>query len=291
MPSYDQQKSSADIEREIEAQRSRVSNTIDEIQEQLSPGQLVDQFMSMTKSGGGDFAKNLGQAISANPLPIALLGASLVWLISGTGAQQPKVARSSSMDGYRPAGSADWRNEALDGYRGDQRSPLDRAKSFGDDVAGRVNDVADQVGGTIGGTVAGFSEAAGEVGSSIAGAGDEMRRALHDVQDQASMATSKISHMLENQPLVLGALAFAAGATLGAVVPRLPQENELMGSVADEVKQAVKDAAAPLVEEGQHVLEEGKHKLDEGRDALEGGLAGAKEQLDKAMGNGQQRQM
>jgi hypothetical protein len=289
MPSHDEHKSSAEIEREIETQRSRVSSTIDEIQEQLSPGQLVDQFMSMTKSGGGDFAKNLGHAISSNPLPVALLGASLVWLMSGAGShnQQKPAARSEPSMGYRPGDSDALRAEAFEGYRGDQRSPLDRAKAFGDDVAGAVSGVADQVGGTIGETVEGLSETAGQMGSAIAGAGDQVRRTLHDVRDQASMATTSVTRMLENQPLVAGALAFAAGAALGAIVPRLPQENELMGEAADQVKDAVKDATAPIVEEGQHLLDEGMAKLDEGRHALEDGLSGAKDELDKALGNGQ----
>lgn len=286
MPSYDEHKSSAQIEREIEAQRSRVSSTIDEIQEQLSPGQLIDQFMSMTKSGGGDFAKNLGHAISANPLPVALLGASLVWLMAGNvNGGQHQRQRQPEPQGDRPGDFDAWRGEAFEGYRGDQRSPLDRAKALGDDVAGKVSAVADQVGGTIGETVDGFSETAGQIGNSIAGATDQVSHAFQDVRNQASQATSNIAHMLENQPLVAGALAFAAGAALGAVVPRLPQENELMGEVADEVKDAVKQAAEPIIEEGRHLLDEGEAKLEEGRQVLEDGMSSARDQIDKAMGN------
>ena len=41
-------KSSAELQREIELQRSRVENTIDQIQDKLSPGHLVDELLAYT---------------------------------------------------------------------------------------------------------------------------------------------------------------------------------------------------------------------------------------------------
>jgi hypothetical protein len=58
-------------------------------------------------------------------------------------------------------------------------------------------------------------------------------------------------HMLEDQPLVMGALAFAAGAALGAVVPHTRQEDELMGEAADEVKHQAGEIATDLYEQGK----------------------------------------
>ena len=77
-----EQKSSAQLQREIDEQRSRVDSTIDQIQEKLSPGQLVDELLAYTKNGGGEFVSNLQQKVTANPLPVALLGVSLAWLIA-----------------------------------------------------------------------------------------------------------------------------------------------------------------------------------------------------------------
>lgn len=79
---YDEQKSSADLQREIEMQRARVENTIDQIQEKLSPGQLVDELLAYTKGGGGEFISSLQRNVTANPLPVALLGVSVAWLMA-----------------------------------------------------------------------------------------------------------------------------------------------------------------------------------------------------------------
>lgn len=86
-------KSSAELQREIEMQRSRVESTIDQIQDRLSPGQLVDEMLAYTKGGGGEFVSSLQRNVTANPLPVALLGVSLAWLMAkpagaaGTGGQ------------------------------------------------------------------------------------------------------------------------------------------------------------------------------------------------------------
>lgn len=80
---YDSEhKSSADLQREVELQRTRVESTLDKIQEKLSPGQLVDELLAYTKGGGGEFVASLQRNVTANPLPVALLGVSLAWLMA-----------------------------------------------------------------------------------------------------------------------------------------------------------------------------------------------------------------
>src|SRR3954465_5580220 len=81
MASMNGQKTSADLEREVSEQRDRVEARIGEIKERLSPGQLVDELLSYSKDGGGKFASNLGQQLTANPLPAALIGVGVAWLI------------------------------------------------------------------------------------------------------------------------------------------------------------------------------------------------------------------
>src|SRR5690606_23735877 len=90
-------KESAELEREVEAQRNRVEARIGEIRDRLSPGQLIGELMSYSKEGGQHFVSNLGQTITANPLPAALLGVSLVWLMSGKGS----VKEHHADNGYR----------------------------------------------------------------------------------------------------------------------------------------------------------------------------------------------
>ncbi|MDB5562845.1 MAG: nutrient deprivation-induced protein [Hyphomicrobiales bacterium] len=96
MADYSNAKSSTELEAEVEAQRNRVENTVGEIQQRLSPGQLVDELLSYTKSGGGEFAANLGRSMQNNPLPVALLGVSLFWLMARPGGNGKDAASRTS---------------------------------------------------------------------------------------------------------------------------------------------------------------------------------------------------
>lgn len=94
---YDtEHKSSAELQREIEMQRNRVENTIDEISAKLSPGQLVDELLAYTKGGGGEFVSTLQRQVTSNPLPVALLGVSLAWLMAKPASTSAGTTRSAS---------------------------------------------------------------------------------------------------------------------------------------------------------------------------------------------------
>jgi hypothetical protein len=90
-------KSAADLEIEVAEQRSRVESRIGEIKDRLSPGQLLDEALSYTKHGGAHFAGNLGNQIAANPLPAALVGVGLAWLISSTASGNANHASAPSV--------------------------------------------------------------------------------------------------------------------------------------------------------------------------------------------------
>jgi len=43
---------------------------------------MVDELLAYTKGGGGEFISSLQRNVTANPLPVALLGVSLAWLMA-----------------------------------------------------------------------------------------------------------------------------------------------------------------------------------------------------------------
>ncbi len=297
---------SAQLEREVEAQRNRVESTIDEIKDRLTPGQLVDEMLSYTKHGGAHFAANLGNTVTANPLPVALIGIGIAWLMSG---QKPQMGSTGYASNYasnhaygfdgRAHGSmepvygtikgglkrisharddaGDWYSEFADdagttfraksnelGHRaGDFVDSAGRAVTgFIDDTGRRVSNFRDEAGNAID-QATGWAnqtwndarDAIGQqAGAVIDQAGHAMRQAQHtaaDVQQNAMRMSRDAIRMLEDQPLVMGALAFAAGAALGATLPRTAQEDELMGEAADNLKREAGHVAADLYEQGK----------------------------------------
>jgi hypothetical protein len=78
-------------------------------------------------------------------------------------------------------------------------------------------------------------------------AGATVRHRAHDVREGVTHAGRDARHgfdsMLDEQPLVLGALALAFGAALGAVLPRTETEDELFGEQSDRIVRAGRSMA------------------------------------------------
>jgi hypothetical protein len=291
--------SSADIEREVEAQRAQVESTIGEIKDRLTPGQLVDEIMSYTKHGGAHFASNLGQTLTANPLPAALLGVSLAWLIMGGQKNQPQgnghdaewhrrawnadhgymAIRGASLQRIRHARGDDgfWYSEFTDDggakyrARSDEKGHrlghfMDEAgkayAGFFDEAGNRIAEFRDEAGTAIEEAAGWANHAWQDAASALGQHADRLASSANhlagsavrfggDMSNNAARMSRDAMRVLEEQPLVMGALAFAAGAALGAVVPHTKQEDELLGELADDVKGEAGHIASDLYAKGK----------------------------------------
>jgi hypothetical protein len=87
----------ADLERDVAEERARVDETLDEVQRRLTPGQLIDEVLHHGRGAGTDFVANLGRTLAANPIPTALVGVGLMWLLLA-----PKTAAVATAE-ERPA--------------------------------------------------------------------------------------------------------------------------------------------------------------------------------------------
>jgi ElaB/YqjD/DUF883 family membrane-anchored ribosome-binding protein len=68
---------------EIYRTRDELEKTLVAIEHRLTPGQLVDQGLDYLRhSGANEFVHNLGGAAKQNPLPVALVGIGLAWLMA-----------------------------------------------------------------------------------------------------------------------------------------------------------------------------------------------------------------
>ena len=81
----------------MKQERAQVERTLDELQERLSPGQLIDQAVTYLRgSGGADLMRNLGETVKRNPMPLALVGVGLAWMMLGD--RRDRYARSPYWD-------------------------------------------------------------------------------------------------------------------------------------------------------------------------------------------------
>lgn len=85
-------RSPADLAREGDRYRADMDETLNEIEQELSPGKLLDRSMQYFRDHGGDFIREAGATVRNNPLPVLLTAAGVVWLTAA-------VASSHSSSG------------------------------------------------------------------------------------------------------------------------------------------------------------------------------------------------
>ena len=234
-------RSSQDIEREVEAARGDLDRTVEALKDKMTPGQLVDELTRSFKGGGaGEMLGNLGAQARENPMALAMIGAGMAWLMMGK-------SEHHAADGPARA------------YQ------TNAAPGAGADSAG--------VGGaaqTASHVKAKAAEVAGGVKDTVTGAAEHAAHSLHDLGGQASAAGHKavrsFEDMLQQEPLIVGALGLAAGVALGAVFPSTAAEDRTFGAARDDLVKAgerkMHDAAQSLSASAQAAVEAARSEAD-----------------------------
>ncbi len=223
----------ADLEAEADRARTHMEQTLDELERRLSPGQLLDQALRMVRDNGGGFGRNLGVQVRNNPVPVLLTGVGVSWLMMASDRPPQHVERTGDTTHH----AADKARSAAGTARGVAGDMAEAGRSAGrraSDTAGAVRDSAGRV-------------AAG-AGSALSGIAGRSRDTAHGLQDVYRRGSSQFDYLRREQPLVLGALAVAAGAAIGALLPRTRREDEWLGEQSD-------DATDRLKEEGKRRAE------------------------------------
>lgn len=83
-------RSPAEIEREIEAERTALARSLEDLQRTFSPETILNQVTGYAKDNGGEIANGLVEQVKRNPVAAAVTGVGLAWLIAG--ARKPSYA-------------------------------------------------------------------------------------------------------------------------------------------------------------------------------------------------------
>ena len=206
---------------EIDRTRSEMDRTLTAIEHRLTPGQLVDQGIDYLRhSGANEFVQNLGGTAKQNPMPVALVGIGLTWLMAL---------------GRQPA-----QHQGYGAYDAESSGPGMREKASG--------------------AMQGISERMGSAKSQIGDAASSLRERAGQVtgtaREQWERARGGIDYMIHEQPLALGAIGVAIGAVLAAAAPRTRKEQELMGEASRDVAEKAKAMGSQQIEKAKETMKQ-----------------------------------
>jgi Protein of unknown function (DUF3618) len=305
-------RSVTELEREIDHERERVSATIDELKGRASAASLVDQLVKAVAENGGEVSRNLGRSLRDNPLAALLTGVGLAWLMAGSGSPRDEerdwedadreympYARDRLPDRSASSGSI-YGGSRDDSWPNPEYPESDTASSEGG-LRERVADIAGRVGEGVSETVETLRDRASDVSHSASArlhqAGDTIREAGGAVRHRAGAARRRaagtgrdmrhgLDGLIEDQPLVLGAIAMALGAAVGGALPRSRVEDRMFGAQSDRAMETVrtlaKDQGAKVQATASAVVGEAVNIADEASAELGAKLPSGEEIVDAA---------
>lgn len=273
-------RTSAEVEAEVEASRSDLDRNVEALKQKMSPGQLFDEAARMMGGTGQQVASRFAEQAKANPMPLAVMGLGLAWLMASnrSGASSAGYvgeSRSFAATGY----------ESVDG--GAHSGLKDKAHAAGDKAHEMMAGVQERFADARASAADAGRSARDSVGSMAATARDRASQASHQAQ-RTFMDT------LQSEPLLIAGLGLLVGAAIGAALPHTAAEDRVMGQTRDRVLEKGKSLAQSGMEKAgaaaQATYGAAKAELSGGEaderpaadrlaDAARAGVQGAKEQL------------
>jgi hypothetical protein len=269
-------KSAAEIEREVKQERAHVERTLDELQERLSPGQLVDQAVTYLRgSGGADFMRNLGEVVKRNPVPLALVGVGVAWMMLGDrSGRRDRYARPSYWDEDDDLGYAELYEDELyyeddvygagtTAYGADTSASGERASGDGwSDRAKATAESAKEKAAELGGRARGLAEEARAGAGRLSATARERLARARELAARAGEGRARASRYgrrasqglldtFHEHPLLLGGIGLAIGAALGSALPPSESEDRLLGRTRDRLKRQAATAGREQIKKAE----------------------------------------
>jgi ElaB/YqjD/DUF883 family membrane-anchored ribosome-binding protein len=282
----------AAIRADIQQTRARMSQTVEDIGERLNPERVKQQLKQNLHDATIGKAENMARAaadrvdhtrhnlmdnIRDNPIPAAMVGIGLGWLILNGRRDSPdyydrsfpaghvggyRGALREGMDTgyYRPtaeideSGTMDRMGERVSEMRESVSDLGSEAIHRGEEITHRMQDRVVEIAHDARDTVSDATDRAQQVFENTA---SRARSMAGDLAHRTQHGTHRLEHRLEDalqdSPLAVGAAAVALGLAIGLSAPSTRRESRLMGAARDDLVHRAKDAAGEMTDRAQEV--------------------------------------
>jgi ElaB/YqjD/DUF883 family membrane-anchored ribosome-binding protein len=238
----------ADLEREAEALRADMDRTLSALERKFSPEQLLDRSLGVLRERGPDLIRNVGDTVKKNPIPVLLTLTGAAWLIAS-------ALRSSSGESSRLS----------------ERLGQTRLGSKLQETASTVRDRAASATQTVRERAYSATEATRNRASQT------WRNASATTRERARQTQAQVENFVQEQPLVVGAIAVAVGAAIGAALPTTEYENRTLGDLRDRTIEKARQV-------GQEQYQSLRASLSSGRDGKSASTSRAQPRSGGTMG-------
>lgn len=228
-------RSPKEIEREIEEQRSDLSSNIEDLQDKFSIDTIVRQIGDQFREHGGDMGRSISEQVKANPVPLALTGIGLAWLMFGSG-KEPSVSSRSGDDGDSSVERDDRHTRLGQGRAYTPPVPTSRSATYDAVPSWAREDEGDHAPSVTARLSGAASDARDSVVSGAASAKDGVMTAAGAASDAASKASTKVIDTAASAKATLASGAQSAQEGLATASRQIAEGTE---ALSEEGRQRV----------------------------------------------------
>jgi hypothetical protein len=271
-----------DYEREAQATRLRLAESLDELGDRLTPGQVFDEVLTYARGGSGVFFRALSNAARENPIPSLLIGAGCMMFLSertglsrlmghsfsgtpegvykvrGNGGSMGSRAAGAMSDAASAASSAtsraastmtDAAGNALDSAGNVIGAAASRAGSAAQSVQSGVRSATDYASERASSVAGGVRRGVGAVGDTVSSASQTVRETANDMRDQVAGAAGQLRQTAGQVGSTMRDYSTAAGEQVSAMAEQVAQTADRTRQQASRAARQVKQKATSTIYE------------------------------------------
>ena len=257
---------SAQLQREAEAQRAGLSNTLGQLREGMTTSALSTELVGVLRDSSLSVVKSLAESARTNPGAALLIGAGLTMMLTRTTGADVMATATSALKTATTVGT-DAAAAAAGKVKSAAGTAADTAKSLAGQATDKVTGIATKAEKLALDTAASLTDQAKGAADAVRGAAGEQvdhakrlveegkETAEHLNQDASKLAADTrqaVTKLFEEQPILVAAIGTALGALFGAALPVSQAERQVLGKVGAEA-----------IDKGRDVLETAKTAVGE----------------------------
>lgn len=233
------------IRKDLVQTKTRIGDTLTELETRLQPTHLAGQALGAAAGGADQMmsgARNASAAlmdrIRSNPMSLALLEVGLDWIVQQMRRAGPGVEHLQQQAGHVAGDAQDRVGDLLQQARG---SASDARNNLGD-LLQRSPGMTALLGLSVswllaqGLTVMDRTSQASAHAEAVAGqAKEQLQQIGADAQQRAQHAEGLVLDTLRENPLAIVAIGLAVGALVGFTLPATEQERNMLDSAREQL--------------------------------------------------------
>jgi hypothetical protein len=274
-PPREDTRSSSEIKSDIRRTRGRLDDTLENLNERLSPRSIINDVLSWFETQGTDQTgnrpgsslkrgyRNVIRQVKENPMPALLIGAGITWMILGAeNDDSPEIedrtfhgADDPSMPGSPGVGEPEF-------------LPYEKSEKGG--VASKVKEKIGQAHEALSGVTEAATEKMSDIGGGVHATARSARNVVNEgfrhskragsdatqhLQTGYAYAGDRFQEAVEEYPLAVAVGFLGIGLLTGLLLPRTRQEDKLIGEKSDQLIEQVKETGKETLDKAKAVAQ------------------------------------